>query len=251
MFNSKILSLCLVATWMVTQVSAAFAGGCAPGMPCWEDEAPKVRRPAPTKPEVMKPKAAPEVMEKKMMDVEEPEEVSLEEDGSGPSLALSAGVNVLYFDCEDTSVAPGIFADYRPSADLPVNIRLGVEGTEIDAAEQFDFRGGSSFALGSEDSNPDFTFIRIPLSVEYVKDVSEDTKVFVGGGPDLISISGDESDTLVGLHLGARVQKDITDNIGVSLGAGYLFAEGDVGDADEDLDIDSAYTGVHVVANLF
>jgi len=49
---------------------------------------------------------------------------------------------------------------------------------------------------------------------------------------------------LVGLHLGARVQQELGSGVGVSVGAGYLFAEAE--DNNEDVDLDSAFTGVHL-----
>ena len=248
MINSKYLKciFSFLALSLMLDANTASAGGCAPGQPCWEEpvKQKRTRRPdAPTRNEVVKPRAAVPAPAKEMMEDKVAMEESFEETES--ALTLAAGINVLYFDCEDTTVAPGIFADYRPDSELPVNIRLGVEGTEVDV-DQFDFGLNAAAAAGT-----DFNFIRIPLSVEYVMDVAEETKVFIGGGPDLIDISGDYDDTIVGLHLGARVQQDITERIGVSLGAGYLFAEADADDFDEDLDLDGAYTGVHLTADLF
>ena len=218
------------------------AGGCAPGQDCYEDAALKKTRPAGVTSEVISPVDA---------DPEEVPEAASEasSDDSGLNLAIAAGVNVLYFDCEDAAVAPGIFVDYQPDEDLPINIRFGVEGTQVDDAEQFQFRVNTALSQTS----PDFDFIRIPLSIEHVTELGDHTNLFIGGGPDLIIVDGDNNidDTIVGLHLGARVQQDITEDFAVSLGAGYLFAEADAGDDDEEFDLDGAYTGVHFVANLF
>ena len=68
--------------------------------------------------------------------------------------------------------------------------------------------------------------------------------MLLGGGPDLIHTSGNGSDGNVGFHLGARVVKDITENLNASVGAGYLWADTDP--AGEDLDLDGAFTGASI-----
>lgn len=217
--------------------SSAYAGGCAPGQECWEEpvrRAPKVTRPA-----------TPEKQMEAPADVAEPTPEPLamidEDSDAGSRFGIAAGVNVLYFDCEETEVAPGIFVDYQPSADLPINLRLGVEGTSVGGAEQFRFREDTAFT-----EDPDFTLVRIPLSIEHITEISEDLRFFIGGGPELIDVSDDVDDTLVGLHLGARVQQQFTDSLGVSVGAGYIFAEADDDTTGEEVDLDSAFTGVHL-----
>jgi len=70
--------------------------------------------------------------------------------------------------------------------------------------------------------------------------------LIVSGDADNSGIDVDDTD--VGLHLAARVQRQITNGIALSFEAGYMFAELDA--EGEDLDLDSAFTGVHLVAAL-
>ncbi|OVE80165.1 hypothetical protein BVY02_01085 [bacterium J17] len=208
-------------------IQSASAGGCAPGDPCWEE---------PAAPADVVPAPDPEPMV-----IEEPAPAPAPEPEGELHLGLSAGVNVLYFDCEDTMVAPGVFLDVAHD-DLPLNFRVGVEGGTGEI-EQFRFNPDSRLQ-----NDVDFNFVRIPFSLEYVQSVGEESAVHIGGGPDLFTVSRDISDTDVGMHLGARFVQGITDTLGISVEAGYLWAEAN--DKGEDIDLDSAYTGVHLNIDL-
>ena len=222
-----ITSLLFVGSALVA-VPSAFAGGCAPGQPCYEQYQTKKR---------MKDKAAmaEKTMEKHAM---KKEKAAMMDKDSDYSLNLSTGVNVLYFDCQDATVAGGVYADVR-KADLPVNFRVGVEVSHLNATEHA-FTPSSSFA-GEE---PDFTFVRIPFAVEYVAPVAEDTELFLGGGPDIIHVSGNGADGNVGGHLEARIVKEIGENLNASFSTGYLWSSADVG--TERLGLNSAYTGAAI-----
>ena len=245
--------LAIVGALAVSLLSAgtAFAGGCAPGQPCWEQFN------KPRKRTVREPVQREEIIQRPQRIIETPtpvppleEPVSLDVEPSDFGLGIAGGLNVLFLTCEDTAVAPSIMLDYQPSKDLPLNIRAGAELGSIDG-EQFFFTPESQFFQ----DNLDLTVVRIPVSLEYVTPIGEGTKFFIGGGPDLMVVSGDADnsgvdvdDTDVGLHLSARVQQQITDGIALSLEGGYLWAELDA--EGEDLDLDSAFTAVHLVAAL-
>lgn len=217
---------------LVAAPSVSLADGCAPGEACWNTPKKKqMIKPAPAAP------VAPAPMEEPMVKEEAPAPVMMEEKG-GLNFGIAAGVNVLFFKCEDTEVAPAVYVDVKHD-DAPINVRLGVEGARIEA-EQFRFTPGSQF----QDGDSDFNFFRIPLSVEYVQPIAEKTEVLVGGGPDLIILRDAANDTTVGFHLGARVRQGLTDNLGLSVGGGYLFAEPEV--KNEDFDADSAFVGADV-----
>lgn len=219
-------------------IPSAYADGCAPGEPCWEQykpqpmrreapaPAPVVREVIPTPSRQVIPTAAPVAAPVVMMDKESPY-----------SFALSGGANILFNDCHDESFAVGAYGDVRKEG-LPLNFRLGVEVAHLNAT-QFAFTPSSDF-FGEE---PDFAYVRIPLSVEYIVPVSEKTEFLVGGGPDLIHTSGNGADLEVGAHIGARFVRDVGENLTASVGAGYLWAENSAGNGGEDLGLDSAFTG--------
>ncbi len=241
---SKYFAVSLLSGVFLLPTGAVYADGCAPGQPCWDD-APKVQKRVPVRRENI-PAPAP-VRKKSPIEVA-PTPMAKE---SGPlNLGIAGGVNLLYLNCEDTTVLPSLMVDYQPDADLPINLRLGVEGGKLDA-EQGYYTPSSQFFMDKIDT----TLIRVPLSVEYIHPVGEETKVFMGGGPSLLMIDGDADnsgievdDTDVGLHLGARVQQAISDNIAVSLEGGYMFAEMDA--AGDDFDLNGAFTGLHLVGTL-
>ncbi len=220
-------------------LSNSFADGCAPGEPCWEDPkpvAPPVAPPPPLETEkiapapVVAPPAAPA-----------PAPAPVEE--AKLLFGLTPGFNVFFFDCQDTEFAPALYLDTR-STEVPLNLRVGIEGTRIRDAQQFRFTPESQF-FGDE---PDFNFLRFPLSLEGVIPVLPGTDILVGGGPDLLVIRGDGSDTDVGWHVGARLEQAVTERFAVSAGGGYLWGEADA--RGEDLDLDSAFVGASLTIKL-
>ena len=223
--------------------NSAVADGCAPGQPCYEAPKPKKAAPSPVK---LKPVAEPEEIPAAVEEPEpepEPEPLATyEEQESGLIFSLGAGVNVLYFDCEDTRVAPGVYADVR-GENAPVNIRLGFEGTNFES-EQKRFTAGSPFF----NDDPEVNFYRVLGSLEYVAELADDLSLFIGGGPDLIRVNGDVDDTTVGGHLSSRLQKNITESINLAVEGGYLWA--DIDEKGEDLELDSFFTGVQLVFSL-
>lgn len=212
--------------------TSAVADGCAPGEPCWDDPAPKpMRKPQPKPAPVAPP---PEPVRQKPMSEPEPEPM-VKETG-GLEFGIAAGFNVLFFDCEDTHVAPALYVDAKHS-DVPLNLRLGVEGVDLADSEQYKYTPESQWFQ----EEPNFSLIRLPLSLEYVHSLAEKTELLVGGGPDLLILGGEAHDTTVGVHLGARVRQALSDSLGVSAGGGYLWGEGDV--RNEDYDLGSAFVG--------
>ena len=239
-------SFAVLSTLAITATTSAYADGCAPGQPCWEENnVPRRTQRAPIQRRVVEPEVQQEIIEEV---IEEP--VVVETSGGDLNLGISGGVNVFYFNCEDTMVAPSLMVDYQPDSSLPINLRLGVEGGSLDA-EQYYHTPESQFFQ----DKLDLSFIRVPLSIEYILKSSEDTKAFIGGGPSLLMIDGDSDvggvdvdDTDVGLHLAVRVQQAVSDNIAVSLEGGYLFSEMEADNSD--FDAEGAYTGVHLVGTL-
>jgi Outer membrane protein beta-barrel domain len=207
------------------------ADGCAPGQPCWKKK-PKAKAKA-----AMEAPLAPTPTPAAPAPVVTPEPVKADS-----KMSVGLGVNVLFFDCEDPTVAPGIRVNYG-IADMPLNLQVGFEGANIDSV-QYKFARPHPFG----GKNPDITFLRLPVSLEYVIDVAENTGFYLGGGPDLFHIDGEGTDTDVGGHLGARVQHNITDTLGLSVETGYLWAEAKQRSVKTDLD--SAYVGTHVMYNF-
>lgn len=224
------LAILLVSMGLAFPINA-IAGGCAPGEPCWEDPPKKIMKPRPA-PAVVAPAPIPE----EVQEAPTPAPVAMKEKDGGLVLGLSAGVNVLTFKCEDTHVAPALYLDAGHD-DLPLNMRLGVEGVDLADSEQYKHTPESEWFQ----EEPNFTLIRLPLSLEYVQAIGEKTQVLVGGGPDLLILSGEANDTTVGFHLGARIRQALTDSLGVSVGGGYLWGEADV--RSEHYDLESAYIG--------
>ena len=210
----------------------AFAGGCAPGEPCYG----QFRKPTkPTPP----PAVEEEVIESAPAADEKP---AMSPVSSGLRTSVAGGINVLFFDCEDAAVAPGIYANYR-IADAPLNIRLGFEGTRF-KAEQWRFATNQPF-----EQEPNINYFRFPLALEFVAPIIGDaTELFVGAGPELDVINGTGNDTDVGWHVGARIEHAVADNLGLSLSSGYSWS--DMKMSGEEVDLDSAYVGTHLTYNF-
>lgn len=147
-------------------------------------------------------------------------------------LGAHAGVTVFALADEHTQVGPALFFDARNTS-VPLNFRVGVEGTHLNVQQS---RVDGRPDIGD---TPDLTYVRVPTAIEYVADLCDKSTLYVGGGPDLISISGLGNDTDWGAHLGARVLNKITDNMGISLEAGYQWADLDI--YGGPIDLDGAY----------
>lgn len=233
----KKITLILNFAGLLAFSANAFAGGCAPGEPCWEPVRPRERVVQPPVREVVPP-PPPVRMEKKA-----PVAPMEEKTSSGIQFGISPGINVLHMDCEEAQIAPAIYFDVRQK-NSPLNLRVGVEGAAFDA-EQYKFNNPQT-EFGT--SEPDVDLIRVPVMLEYGVPVGEDLTAFVGAGPALEIIDGDRSDTTVSLQVGSRLEYSVNDDIGVSVNAGYIWGEGDYG--NEDIDLDGAYTGANVTWKL-
>ena len=145
---------------------------------------------------------------------------------------VHGGVTVFTLADEHTQVGPALFVDARSTA-VPLNLRVGVEGTHVNLEQD---RVVNLPGIGA---NPDVDYVRVPFAIEYYTDLCPKSTLFIGGGPDIISINGVSSDGDVGAHLGARVLQKITDTFGVSLEAGYQWADLDI--YGDPVDLDGAY----------
>lgn len=147
---------------------------------------------------------------------------------------LSPGVNVWMFDDEDSEVAPALHYDFW-NTDTPLNYRVGVEGAHLDLEQ--DNAAGLADGPGRE---PRVTFVRIPFAVEYRHALGDALTWYIGGGPDLNIFANDASDTQVGGHLGTRLGWNFDEHWGISVDAGYMWANIDESETG-DVNLDGAY----------
>lgn len=158
--------------------------------------------------------------------------VQMDETGWGTRLSL--GVTEAFFDEEDTETLPAMHLDIW-NKEYPWNFRVGVEGGNHINLDQ----ENAAPIAEAPGKTPQITFVRIPFALEYIMPVSERTRVFIGGGPDIIHTANDLSETDVGLHLGVRLGHDFNEHWGVSVEGGYWW--GDVDSGVNDIELDSAY----------
>ncbi len=152
----------------------------------------------------------------------------------GTEFRLSAGAPIFFFDEEDDQIAGGAYLDVF-HCDYPVNFRVGAEVLHMDleqdsAAPFAEFPGKTVEA----------SFVRVPLSVEYYREFSQGWYIATGPGLSIINTANDHSETGVGFHLNFRLGYEWSENWGVALNAGYLWAELD-GDGAGDVVYDSAF----------
>jgi hypothetical protein len=162
---------------------------------------------------------------------EVPQQEMLADDCSGVMWGVSAGVPTWFFESEDSQTGAGLYGDIRPKC-TPLNIRLGVETRHMDAHQP-----AAQAAAEFPGKTTELTFVRVPLTVEYAHDISENTHWFAGLGPDLIKVSNDVSEWDVGFHLSTRVQYDITNNFNMGVEGGYMW--NDVNGPVNDINLDT------------
>ena len=145
---------------------------------------------------------------------------------------LGAGVPVYFFDDEDNDVGGGVYFDMYCNA---LNLRLGFEASHIDLAQ-------SSAAANAEFPGKEVnaSFYRIPFSVEYAFLQEDNFRMYAGVGPDIIHTANDVSETNVGFHASARAAYDFSEHWGLSVEAGYLWADVD-GESGQDINLDGAF----------
>ena len=151
----------------------------------------------------------------------------------GMNARLSGGLPIWFFDEEDTVAGGGAYMDIW-DCEYPLNFRVGAEIRHMDL-DQNAAAGNAEFP----GKTVEITYVRIPLAVEYMTPVYDDTTLYLGVGPDIINAANDVSDTSVGMHLGARLHYAFDENWGAAVEAGYMWGEFD-GNAG-DIDMDGAY----------
>ena len=177
---------------------------------------------------------APKETFQEKIPVKEPEVQKQAQPECGWTARLSAGVPVWFFDKEDAQAAAGLYIDAAP-CDLPLKLRVGVEGRHID----IDQDGAENYAEAPGKATK-ITFIRIPFAAEYVYQIDQGWNWYTGGGPDLIRTANDLSDFTVGLHLSTRLEYEFENQIAVALEGGYMWSEVERHDKG-DISLDGAY----------
>lgn len=157
----------------------------------------------------------------------------VEEGGWG--VRLAPGVTTYFFSDESNLPAPALYMDVF-NRDWPLNFRMGVEGRHM-----FLSQDEAAAASDGPGRTPRITYIRIPFALEYVMPVAENTKLFLGGGPDIVHVANDIEDTTVGGHLGGRLQQNFDEHWGVAVEGGYMWAEVDGDNNVKNVSLDGAY----------
>ena len=169
---------------------------------------------------------------KETIPVAQPEPVVVEP-ACGWGYRLHAGVPIWFFKDEDSAATGGVYMDAFP-CELPINLRVGAEVRHLG----FDSKEAMYYAETGEDK-AHITYVRIPISVEYMVELVEQTTLYLSIGPDLVSTANDVSDFTVGMHLGLRLMYEFENNVSVSLDSGYMWAQ--VKDGGPDVSLDGAY----------
>ena len=151
--------------------------------------------------------------------------------GSG----ISVGVPNYFFDKQDNEVGAGAYFDFYPCDKEYLNFRIGVEGSHIGVDEP-----GSEQYAEFPGKSTRLTFIRIPISAEYVVPFSDNGRVYLGVGPDLVRTANDLSDFTVGLHLSGRAEYSISSHWRLAVEGGYMWSEVS-DDNGPDINLDGAY----------
>lgn len=202
----------------------ALADGCLPGDECYEKPAPVAaparKSPVTAQPEATRQQTAP---------------APLAEEPCGWGNRFSAGVPVWMFDEEASDAGGGVYFDLYHCC-LPLNLRVGAEVTHMDANQE----SALSAAEWNDGRDANLTFVRIPFAIEYVYSFNDSTRVFLGGGPDIIHTANDITETSVGAHLSARFMRDLTERFGIAVEAGYAWARVDTEEAG-DVVLDNAF----------
>lgn len=147
---------------------------------------------------------------------------------------LAAGVPVWFFDEESELPGAGLYADLFNNG-RRVNFRIGVEGRHMYLGQE-EAESASEFP----GKTPRITYMRIPLSAEYIVALDGDgTQLFLGGGPDIVHTANDIESTEVGAHLSARVLHNFDENWGIALEGGYMWGSADM--PGDDVNLDGAY----------
>ncbi len=156
------------------------------------------------------------------------------EEGCEWGVRVAGGVPVWFFDDESNLPGAGAYVDVFNN-DRRINLRLGVEGRHMYLSQD-----AAASAAEWSDKTTRITYMRIPLSVEYIVPLQmEGTQLFLGGGPDLVHTANDIESTEVGGHLSARMLYDFYENWGVAVEGGYMW--GNAHRSGKDVNLDGAY----------
>lgn len=148
-------------------------------------------------------------------------------------LRVSPGATVWFFDEESELLGPSLSMDIWRT-DYPINFHIGVEGRHMYLGQE-----EAKFAMEFEDKTTQITFIRIPMALEYMQEVSDYTTWYIGAGPDIIHTANDISETAVGMHIGTRVHYAFNESWGASIEAGYMW--GEIDGQGDDIVLDNTY----------
>ena len=147
---------------------------------------------------------------------------------------VAGGVPYWMFDKENNQSGAGVYADAFNNG-RRINLRAGIEGRHMYLGQD-PARSAQEF----EGKTTRITYMRIPLSVEYIVPLDEDrTQFFFGGGPDIVHTANDIESTTVGAHLSARLLYNFDPNWGVAIEGGYMW--GNAKRTGKDVNLDGAY----------
>lgn len=163
------------------------------------------------------------------------------------TFSVSPVVTMMFFDDDRNRPLYGGYVEARRS-DFPVNLRIGIEGAHFDSEN--DALVDAFAASGSGASGPELTFIRVPIALEYYREVMDNLTLFAGPGLDIIHMDNFADDTGVGLHLSGRAAYEvIQDLVDVTLEGGYLFAD-DLESDGGDVNFDGAFVSAGVAVKF-
>ena len=198
--------LALLVAFITVFPTSAFAGGCAPGEPCWETMKPK-KRMAP-------PPAAPVDMDEPVLERKPVPATPVTMREAAP-FSLLPYFAYYEYDCPTQGIGAGVKLSYQLTEDMPLAISA--------AGEFYDFE------LRYVGDKFDGTLFRLPVSLEYRAPIAEHLRLVPYVGAHLLVLSGldgsHDTDPELGVHAGLRAEIPIHENIGLFVGTEYAVAD--------------------------
>lgn len=168
----------------------------------------------------------------------EPHERTMKSDESGWIFGVSPVVTVNFFDEDRERPNYGLHFNARHS-DVPLNLRIGVEGSDFDSEQ--DALVQTWLDAGGGEPGPDITYLRFPVAVEYWMPLGERGNLYAGPGYNLIRMDDLVEDTVSGLHVSGRLGYEIIeDSLELTAEGGYLWTE-DLETPNGDVDFSGAF----------